>query len=375
VPRPKPPVVLARAACAVALAAIGGNALSLPGGRMVGHFDFGYAIRGDRAARPVQVFDDGAGKTYFEVRPGQPMPAIFAGKELEFLVAQPEGPFYTVRTGASEFTLVLGAARARVLRGDSALGGELYPMAPSAASVVSGDGGSAGGRLLASAAPGLPDGVQFEPLVTEAAGAPHPGAGSSGPPAAHAQPIVFPAGSARLGADVLGALNALALRIGQESAIVIEGQGDAGRKPGLAEARAATLRDALVARGIPPAHISLGGPGADAGEPPVATHGRAIGALVRWTSPAPTSLPSSGPFEVLPSDHDIAATLRRWARASGYEIVWDVEWVAPVTGLSRLEAATFLDAVSQVAAGLRAQGYPLRAQAYADRVVRFSAPE
>jgi outer membrane protein OmpA-like peptidoglycan-associated protein len=359
----------------VALAAIGGNALSLPGGRMVGHFDFGYAIHGDRAARPVQVFDDGAGKTYFEVRPGQPMPAVFAGQDLEFLVAQPEGPFYTVRTGASEFTLVLGAARAHVLRGDAALGGELRPAAPAVAPAATGDGGAAEGRRLASAEPGLPDGVRFEPLVTEAARSLRPSGESGGSPVAHAQPIVFAAGSARLGADVLGALNALALRIGQDAAIVIEGQADAGRKPGLAEARAATLRDALVARGIPSAHITLGGSGADAGQPADAMQGRAIGALIRWTSPAPASLPSGGPFEVLPSDHDIADTLRRWARASGYEIVWDVDWVAPVNGQSRLEAATFLDAVRQVAAGLRAQGYPLRAQAYADRVVRFSTPE
>ncbi|MEP6504547.1 MAG: hypothetical protein ABJD97_14510, partial [Betaproteobacteria bacterium] len=55
-----------RVSCLVALAAVAGNALSLPGRRMLGHYDFGYAIRGDRPARPAQVFDDGAGKVYFE---------------------------------------------------------------------------------------------------------------------------------------------------------------------------------------------------------------------------------------------------------------------------------------------------------------------
>jgi outer membrane protein OmpA-like peptidoglycan-associated protein len=363
VPRPKLPVVFVRAACALALATIGGNALSLPGGRMVGRFDFGYAIRGDRAARPVQVFDDGAGKTYFEVRPGQPMPAVFAGKELEFLVAQPEGAFYTVHTGASEFTLVLGAARARVTRGDAALGGGESAAGPSGSH----------GRLVASAAPGLPDGVQIEPP-----GAPsEPGAAA----VAHAQPIVFPSGSARLGPDVRAALDALALRIGQQAAVEIEAHADASRKPGLAEARASALRDALASRGLPPANISLRSGGEVPGQGG-ASQGRVIGALVRWTTVPPlhpaeaADAASATPaFDVLPSDHDIAATLRRWARASGYELVWELDWVAPVSGQAHIDASSFVDAVRQVSAGLRAQGYPLRAQVFSDRVVRFSAPE
>jgi outer membrane protein OmpA-like peptidoglycan-associated protein len=362
VPRPISHVVFVRAACAIALATIGGNALSLPGGRMVGRFDFGYAIRGDGAARPVQVFDDGAGKTYFEVRPGQPMPAVFAGKELEFLVVQSEGPFYTVRTSASEFTLVLGAARARVARGEAAGGGESG----------AGPGGSQG-RLLASAAPGLPDGVQIEPPGMP----PDPAVA----PVAHAQPIVFAPGSARLGADVRAALDALALRIGQDAAVVIEAQGDAGHKTGLAKARASALRDALVARGIAATNISLQS-GDELEGQGGATQGRLIGALIRWTSVPPlrpadaveaaSAMPA---FDVLASDHDIAATLRRWARASGYELVWELDWVAPVSGQAHIDASSFVDAVRQVSAGLRAQGYPLRAQVYSDRVVRFSAPE
>jgi hypothetical protein len=109
--------------------------------------------------------------------------------------------------------------------------------------------------------------------------------------------------------------------------------------------------------------------------------GRVLGAQVRWSKlggsrlePAGDATPP-GSFDVLPSDHDIAGTLRRWARASGYEFVWDVDWIAPVNGPAHLAATNFLDAVRQVAAGLRAQGYPLRAQAFSDRVVRFSAPE
>ena len=81
------------------------------------------------------------------------------------------------------------------------------------------------------------------------------------------------------------------------------------------------------------------------------------------------------PFDITLADRDIAVSLRRWARASGYDIVWDVGWLAPVNGALRVDAPSFLDAVKQVVAGLRAQGYPVRAQAYADRIVRFTASE
>jgi len=41
----------------------------------------------------------------------------------------------------------------------------------------------------------------------------------------------------------------------------------------------------------------------------------------------------------------------------------------------RVDAPSFPDAVRQVVAGLRAQGYPVQAQAVADHVVRFAAAE
>src|ERR1700761_2424528 len=142
-------VLFGRAFCGALLLAVGGNALSLPGKRFVGQYDFGYAIHGDKPARPAQVFDDGSGKIYFEARPNQAMPAVFAGKDPMLLVLQPEGQYFTARTSASEFTLVLGGARAVVRRGDAALGEE---------TVSSHDDGS---RLLASAEPGLTAGVEY----------------------------------------------------------------------------------------------------------------------------------------------------------------------------------------------------------------------
>lgn len=346
--------VFGRAFCGALLLVVGGNALSLPGRRFVGQYDFGYAIRGDKAARPAQVFDDGAGKVYFEARANQPMPAVFAGQDLALLVLQPEGQYFAARTTASEFTLVLGSARAAVRRGEAVLG---------EAAVSSRDGD--GTRQLASAEDGLTAGVDD-------------GFASAAQPfhmATHEQPVIFPAGSATLRPEVLDALSALAIRIGRDATITAVGRNDAGGHDALATLRAQALRNALLARGIPAANLRLSPDESTT----AAAHPRA--SALRWAGsaegPAPvTAGPEpDAPFDIGVADGDIAVSLRRWARANGYDVVWDVGWVAPVNGAMRVDAPTFLDAVKQVVAGLRAQGYPVQAQAYADRVVRFVASD
>jgi len=347
------PIVLAQAFCGGLLMAVAGNALSLPGARFVGHYDFGYAIRGDKPARPAQVFDDGGGKVYFEARANQAMPAVFAGKDLALLVLQPEGQYFTARTAASEFTLVLGGARAVVRRGDAALGEETVSLRDDDP------------RLLATAEGGLTAGVDYRVDPQSDASA----------RAWHDQPVVFPPGSAALKPEVLDALTALVVRIGHDTPITAVGRNDAGEHDALATLRAQALRNALLARGVAASNVHMSD-GADvAGE----THPHA--SSLRWSSvqagAGAASFRGDPPvaFDIALADRDIAVSLRRWARASGYDIAWDVGWVAPVNGALRIEAPSFLDAVGQVVAGLRAQGYPVQAHADADRVVRFTASE
>ena len=340
-----------RALCGALLLVVAGNALSLPGKRFVGRYDFGYAIRGDRPARPAQVFDDGSGKVYFEARPNQPMPAVFAGSDPVLLLLQPEGQYFTARTSEREFTLVLGAARAQVRRGGDMLGEEM--VAPQ----------GEGARLLASADPGLTAGVDYGPPSQD------------GPwhKLAHEQPVVFAPGSSTLKPEVLDALSALVLRIDRDTAITAIGRNDAGSYDALATLRAEALRNALLARGIAAQRIRIG----DDIEGTVPTRSHA--SVLRWTSVvegrATAPAGSESPFEITLADRDIAVSLRRWARASGYDVAWDVDWVAPVNGALRIDAPSFLDAVGQVVAGLRAQGYPVQARTAGDRVVRFSAAE
>ena len=342
-----------RAFCGALLLAVGGNALSLPGKRFVGQYDFGYAIRGDKPARPAQVFDDGSGKIYFEARPNQPMPAVFAGKEPMLLILQPEGQYFTARTSASEFMLVLGGARAVVRRGEAVLGEETVSSRDDEA------------RLLASAEPGLTAGVDY-------------GLSTRDRPfrsAAHEQPVVFAPGSSTLRPEVLDALSALVVRIGRDTSITAIGRNDAGVHDALATLRAEALRNALLARGIPANNIRL------VDDEPAGGEAHPHASALRWVTtldvpeaPALRERPAM-PFDITLADHDIAASLRRWARASGYDVVWDVGWVAPINGAMRVDAPSFLDAVKQVVAGLRAQGYPVQAQAYTDHVVRFTASD
>ncbi len=352
-PRSAARATFGRAFCGALLLVVAGNALSLPGKRFVGRYDFGYAIRGDRPARPAQVFDDGSGKVFFEARPNQPMPAVFAGKDLALLVLQPEGQYFTTRTAASEFTLVLGGARAQVRRGDAALGEEV---------VTPHDGGA--GRWLATAEGGLTAGVDYGASPPVAAGA----------RATHEQPVVFAPGSAALKPEVLDALTALVVRIGRDTSIVAVGRNDAGAGDALATLRAEALRNALLARGVAASHIRM------VDDDPIVGEGRSHASVLRWVTTESgrdtvASAEPMTPFDITLADRDIAVSLRRWAHASGYDLVWDVDWVAPVNGAMRVEAPSFLDAVKQVAAGLRAQGYPVQAQAYADHVVRFTAAE
>ena len=342
-----------RAFCGALMLTLGGNALSLPGKRFVGQYDFGYAIRGDKPARLAQVFDDGSGKVYFEARPNQPMPAVFAGKDPTLLLLQPEGQYFTAKTSASEFTLVLGGARAVVRRGEAVLGEEIVAPRDDAS------------RLLASADSGLTAGIDYGRSSPQ----------SSFRSTTHEQPVVFAAGSATLRPEVLDALSALVARIGRDTAITAIGRNDAGGHDALAIRRAEALRNALLARGIPANNIRL----SDSDEAQGA--GRVHASSLQWVSqiagrelPAP-NVDARETFDITPADRDIAVSLRRWAHASGYDLVWDVGWVAPVNGAMRIDAPSFLDAVKQVVAGLRAQGYPVQAQAYADRVVRFTASD
>ncbi len=400
-----------RAVLAALLVTAGGNALSLPGRQMLGRYDFGYATEGDRAARPVQVFSDGAGNVYFQVQPGEPMPAIFAGKSLELLLPQARGPYVVVHSAAPEFTLALGGARARVVHGGLApmpaarrapadapgrAAEALPPPLPAAPAGGTSEeeidsspaaatrGSTSPDSAVAPLARAIDDGRQLASVA--------PGLGAapwhwSQPERQHDEPVLFPVGSATMTPEARAAIDALVARLGAQDIVTLEGRGDVSLHDGLATARVAALRSALLARGVDAARLrdraaadlSEAVPGAS--QAPA----RRTGAVIRWTTSGAVrtldaaaaalgAVPLAAPvFEIQRTDRDIAASVRRWGERAGYDVQWDTPVSAPVTGSLRLDAGSFLEAVGQVVAGLQAQGYPICAQAVGEHVVRFVA--
>jgi outer membrane protein OmpA-like peptidoglycan-associated protein len=301
-----------------------------------------------------------------------------------------------VHSRATEFTLALGGARARVTHtgGPGAAGAgpaEAPASGPAVDPSVVGEPAVESDVSLASvASPGespgarlahaMADGHQLASLIP---GAPPELLHWTQPARAHDAPVVFAAGSASLSPEARAALDALVARLGPEDVVTLEARGDGSLHDGLAPARAATLRAALLGRGVPAARlhereaVDLSEPIVGSAAPAASVAARRIAAVIRWVTPAseqvvsPEAVAAAGPFDIRRSDRDIAGALRRWGARVGVDVVWAADVQAPVTGDLQLPARHFTDAVAQVLAGLRARGYPLQARAVGEREIRF----
>lgn len=115
---------------------------------------------------------------------------------------------------------------------------------------------------------------------------------------------------------------------------------------------------------------AIGAPvNAVAGKPVAPTNAGAMPVI-----PAYLEAPPSG-FDLQVSDATISGSLRRWASATQYQVVWDVPPTldAPVTRNMPVAAAHMRDALEQVLAALQRKGYDIQATVYSNRVIRFSS--
>lgn len=284
-PRLKPTRVLLAVLCCVA--ASSAFTMMGPTGNKVGRFDFGYELHGKGIARPLQVFDDGEQKTYFQFHPDDPTPVVLEHDGRTVLVPTREGPFTVVDSLARDFTLVMGGSRALVrhqtvearMRGTldeierpvrlAALGGGLpagMVLAKGTPAVAPQNGGTTGDLQESSyATPVKGDVIEWR------------GAGRT-----VEQPVLFIEGGWVLAKEVKRALVTLAGQIGPEARVIVIGREDSSMKDGLAERRAGALRDALVHAGVPAANI-VAQIGSETGEPVKRGAMRLVASTIRWT--------------------------------------------------------------------------------------------
>ena len=398
----------------------------------VGNMDFTYQIVGDAAARPVQVFDDGKA-TYFQFRAGENIPAIFAevNGTLGLQLSQAQGPYITIPTVARTYFLRIGSRSARV----TYMGSQ-----PAASSQAPTAGVSVGepARLLAAA--GIPQGLPREMLYEQprialdasSYATPVKGDRTEWVEDASTQEhsISFRVGASRLDPAGLKTFRAVASSLAGATRIEISGRDDASFKEGLAEARAATLADLLVAVGIPRDRITLKRSavlktGADKGSVVGATilavttrrveaalpaggrrdasdsivarlqarqisaaeavqlleansASRAGGAAPARTVAAmvPTRAPAK--WEIKKTDATLEAMLRRWGKDSGWQVVLKGAPEVRITAdqeVKEVEGADFVKAANFVITQARKIGFRIKGSAYSNNVLVLTEEE
>jgi outer membrane protein OmpA-like peptidoglycan-associated protein len=412
---------------------MGGTVTSAVDNHRVGQYDFAYQLSGDVRARPIQVFDDSTGKTYFQFRAGEPIPVVLVGNGQRIMYPRAEGPYYVVDGVARDYTLVMGMSRGRAVHA-SVLSGVVRPEAiPEMAPPPAAGAPATQPVLLASASPNLPAGAvrpgSYAQPSRESQGdwthnsyaTPLRGDVTQWMEAARSEaPVSFQLGDARLRPDALRTLRELASRIGANGRVEVIGRDDSTMKEGLGEARAAALRDALVRFGVPTQNI-IARPGVQDASTETSGRIKLVRSTVRWTSsvavqralPATAQAPTQGlagdrvfsdetlqllvarglisaqraaelrgetkasrqpneliEWDIKRADGTLSTTLKRWGRQAGYDVLWETSVDAPLNDDAVIASSDFLGALKKTIDGVQKAGYPIRARVYSDRVVR-----
>lgn len=393
----------------------------------VGSYDFNYVAEGDSRARPVQVFDDGR-STFFQFRAGEPVPAIFSHRTGTPQLQMPvlEGPYVRVPELHGRFVLQVGRSQSSVVH----VGGGRSD-APQLTAVAAGgatapyNGGALpdGARLVASLAPvsmGTDDALNRNSYATPRKGdAVH---WVDAEPRRDEAAVLFARGQATITADARKAVLALVKGIGPTARVTVIGRDDDTLKEGLDRARADALTAALVRAGVDAGRITArigvagvakgqlwpsnvvvetdkplvmavrterpapaGGAAAEspaeivrrlrAGEisPSAAVEmlDRARQAPQAPSAPAAPSAPI-GAWAMSKSDETIQRMLDRWAKASGWRLVWEGGPNVPITGDAVVERSDFLQAAEVVVRQLKGAGYRIRATAHSNNVLQIT---
>lgn len=404
-------------AIAAALLATMSHVMSAAGeGQRAGVYDFGYRVSGDFRAKPIQVFDNGTDKTYFQFRAGQPIPVVMAGEGQQILYPRAEGPYYVVDGVARDYTLAMGMSQARATHA-SVIAGVVKP------------------AELAEPDRNAP--ASIDPQTRRASYAqPGPEARGDWTQNTFAQPlrgdvlqfqvesvreatVAFEVGKVEIGVAQTKALSRLAAAAGKGTRIEIIATDDDSLLDQLAERRGEAIRSVLVNAGVPAQSIRVTR-ARELGTVKVVNKRRTVDTLIKWYPSAPMVAAQPGgsaqyspetvrllasrglitsaraaellagtaaekgraaaprelaEFDLRRTDGTISAAVKRWGKANGYEVVWDTSVEAPITGDAKVAASDFKGALAKVTDGLQKAGYPIKVRLYADNVARFYTPD
>lgn len=393
----------------------------------VGGYDFSYTLSGDQRVRPAQVFDDGK-STFFQFRPGEIIPAIFADASGGPVLLMPsmEGPYVRVTTVASGYVLRMGYGVGRATYSGSGRGqipadnNESLPtIAPNTA------------RLMAasSVVQGMPKEMFEEPprvsLETNSYAVPRKGdrvEWTNPEKASQDYSIAFATGVSKLSPQAVSVVRSLAASMNGAVRIQITGRDDSTYKEGLSEARASAVADLLASSGIPRSRLVIktspelktgSGKGLVVGASIVAfsvapyvaqpapaqvgrssavanivaklqggsitpsealkaldevrAHGFADGASNSGSTAAVSAPPKK--WLVRAADGTVEAMLRRWGSENGWKVVGKGAPEIKINGDAELERADFLKAADYAITQAKQAGYRIKATAYSNQVL------
>ena len=363
------------------------------GAEKVGRYDFAYQVHAHNRVRPVQVFDDGQ-NTYFQFGAGDAVPAIFRVTDdgPEMTAQSFEGPYLRVEGIASEYILRLGTASGRVLytaqgRANPQLA---LPMSQPAPQPPGAPGWS---RLVASTQPVAMTPSEARPKALETNSYATPTKGdvtkwSSVRVESEEHEVPFAKGAAELSKTQAAKFEKLIAGLSGDYTVVVIGRDDESLKENLAEDRAQHLAQVLVRKGVPKARIETKIGPQMRGTIGWATHVRIVRSVQTEVAiptrqqpqvvAAPSQVFAESPpdgFTFLPSDQTIAGAVRRWAKSTSYQIVWELprEVDPPILRPGRLRAENIKEAMEALEQGMKTKGYSIAVTIYKNRVIRISS--
>lgn len=303
-------------ALAVALLAFTANSMSANDPQRVGQYDFGYQVTGDFRARPIQVFDDGVAKTYFQFRPGEPIPVVMVGEGQKILFPRAEGPYYVVDGIARDYSLAMGMSRGRAVHA-SVIAGVVKPSEAVAAQAT-----AVGSQkvLLASATATLPEGT----LQRLGYAQPSPESRNDWTANSYATPlrgdsvqwqseqpreatVAFSVGESKVSQEQLKALAALARSAGTSTRVEVIGADDESMRERLPIERAEAIKAVLVRAGVPPQNVAILQPRAIAATRVVGKR-RVVDSIVRWYPMTAMAVPALAQQPVAPAAANVSET-------------------------------------------------------------------